>query len=313
MEVTTFSHGILPTQSVTVTLVAQWERFIDAAPRTIETYTKNTRQFMLYLHQEGIDRPTRQTVLDFKRKLEADGKSAATRKAYITALRLFFSWTEQAGIYPNIAEHVKGAKVSAQHQDGYLSAQQAAHLLSTIDRETLAGRRDYALIALLLTTGLRTIEVSRANVGDLQALGNFTALYFQGKGRQDKGEYKKIEAPVEAAIRAYIAARGKIDKTSPLFASDAHRNAGGRLTTRSISRIIKGRLRAAGYDNDRLTAHSTRHTAAMILLNNGGDVLAVKQLLGHSSISTTMIYLEEKKQSESRSEKAITSAIFGAA
>lgn len=102
--------------------------------------------------------------------------------------------------------------------------------------------RDYAILSLMVTTGLRNVEVQRANIEDLRTLADFTVLYIQGEGLEQKTDYVKVEMPIEEAIRVYLKARGTIKETDPLFTSVAHRNSGKRMTTRSISRIVKNNM-----------------------------------------------------------------------
>lgn len=160
------------------------------------------------------------------------------------------------------------------------------------------------------TDGLRTISISRANVGDISTYGNTAALFYQGKGHEDKADAVMIVDPVEIALRDYLKTRGRTNSKEPLFTSIAHRNKGGRMTTRSISRIIKNALISAGYNSDRLTAHSLRHTAATLNLLNGATIEETQQLLGHSNINTTMIYSHALERINNHSEERIAKAIF---
>ena len=95
-----------------------------------------------------------------------------------------------------------------------------------------------------------------------------------------------------------------------LFVSTSNNNKGQRLTTRSISGIVKKRLKAAGYTSNRLTAHSLRHTAGTLNLMNGGTLEETQQLLRHSNINTTMIYLHHLERENNQSEKRIADALF---
>lgn len=106
----------------------------------------------------------------------------------------------------------------------------------------------------MVTGGLRTIEVIRANIGDLRTLGENIVLYVQGKGREEKTEYIKIPEPVEKAIRVYLKTREKLDEKEPLFVSMSNNSKGQRLSTRSISGIVKKYLKQSGYNPQ---AHST--------------------------------------------------------
>ena len=95
------------------------------------------------------------------------------------------------------------------------------------------------MLSLMITGGLRTIEVSRADIQDIRTVGDDAALFVQGKGREEKEDYVKIQPPVEDAIRDYLRARGVADMKDPLFASTSNDSQGGRLSTRSVSGIVK--------------------------------------------------------------------------
>ena len=296
---------------VTRAMLERFIAFMDASPRTIETYAKALRQFFNFLSSRQVNHPAREDVLAFKEHLK-EGRKAGTTQLYITAVRRFFSWTEQEGLFPNIAEHIKGAKVDRRHKKCGLTSAQAKNVLGSIDLTDTRGIRDHAILALMLTTGLRTIEVARADIEDMSVIADSAVLFVQGKGRDDKAEYVKLAAPVEWAIRAYIRAVGPVDRGKPLFGSLAAKNRLGRLSTRSISRIVKTRLQAAGYDDDRLTAHSLRHTAGTLNLLNGGTLEETQQLLRHSNINTTMIYSHHLQREKNNSEERIAATIFNA-
>lgn len=289
-------------------LLERWENFADISPKSRETYRRAVKQFFIFLQENEIESPRREDIIAWRDSLKADHK-AATIQTYLIAVKMFFRWTEQDGIYPNIADHVKGVKVSAGHKKDYLTSTQAHTVLTAIDTNTEKGARDYALIALMLTTGIRTIEAARADISDLRAAGDNTVLYIQGKGRDEKAEYVKVAPEVEQAIRRYLAIRGAA-QTEPLFTSTSRNNAGERMTTRSISAIAKEALKEAGYNSDRLTAHSLRHTAGTLALLNGGTVREVQQMLRHSNINTTMIYLHDLDRAANNCELKVAAAIL---
>lgn len=291
-----------------------YERFIaflDTSPKTIETYTRNLRQFFKYLSENLINEPKREDIIAYREYLKHDLKlKPTTVQSYIVVVRSFFQWTLQEGIYPNVADKVKGAKIGTQHKKDPLTTNQAKDILSSFNKSTEAGARDYAIFSLMITGGLRDIEVQRANLEDMRILGDDTVLYIQGKGRDEKTEYVKIPHPVEKAIREYLKTRSGLKSTDPLFSSTSNNNKGGRLTTRSISGIIKKSFSKAGYDSDRLTAHSLRHTAGTLNLLNGGSLEDTQQLLRHSNINTTMIYLHHIDRAKNQSEERIAGALF---
>ena len=303
-------------QELAVTTVITYdtfERFIsylDASPKTIETYTKALRQFFNYIGLHGIRKPQREDVLAFRDDLKASGLKPTTVQNYITATRIFFKWTAQEGLYPNIAEHVKGAKLDKNHKKDYLTSRQAKEVLAGVQTDSEEGLRNYAILSLMVTGGLRTIEVSRADVEDLRIVGESTVLYIQGKGREEKTEYIKISAPVEKAIRSYLKARENVEEGQPLFTSTSNNSKGKRITTRTVSGVVKTALRNAGYDSARLTAHSLRHTAITLALLAGREITEVQQFARHANLNTTMIYNHALDQAKNGCSDAISSAIF---
>lgn len=304
------NRALAEQQTLSVELFSRWTSYIDASPKTIDTYSKAIKQFFLYLSDNGINRPKREDIVAYRDYLKQNHKPT-TVQSYLAAVKLFFQWAEREGLYPNVADRVKGAKLDTEHKKDYLTSKQTAKLLGAIDRSSLKGLRDYAMLSLMVTTGLRTISIVRADIGDIRTAGDDTALYYQGKGHEEKADYVKLAEPVEEAIRAYLTARGESDIKAPLFCSISNKNSGGRMTTRSISRVAKEHLIEIGLDSDRLTAHSLRHTAATLNLLNGATVEETKQLLGHQNINTTLIYSHALDRAKNNSEKRIAKAIFG--
>lgn len=283
--------------------------FIDVKAKSADTYKKATKQFMRYLAENGINEPTRETVISWREYLRAEHKPT-TIQLYLTAVKLFFTWLEQEGLYKNIANKVKGVKIQKGHKKDSLTSNQSKEVLSDIDTTTAKGKRDFAIVALLLTTGLRTIEIVRADVADLRTVGDSTVLFIQGKGRDEKSEYVKVAPQVEKALREYLKTRDSLNDNEPLFTSTSNENKGGRLTTRTISKIAKTSLVNAGLNSDRLTAHSFRHTAGTLALMNGAELTQVQQLLRHTNINTTMIYLHTIDRAKNNSEAIVADAIF---
>lgn len=310
-ELATINNGVAFTVDNQRDYFAQFIAFIDATPNTLRTYHASLKQWFEWTQEQGITNPTPEDVKAYRRSLQAAGKKATTVQNYIIAVKQFFKWTEEAHIYPDIAKHVKGVKISTEHKKDYLTSNQARQVLQAINRSTLKGKRDYAMLALMLTMGLRTIEVSRANVEDIRTSGDTTVLYVQGKGHDEKDAPVRMPEHVERAIRTYLQARGKTDPTAPLFASTSHQNKGGRITTRTVSGTVKTCFKNAGFDSDRLTAHSTRHTSATLNLLNGGTLEETQQLLRHVNLQTTEIYAHHLNAVSNKSSSRVDNAIFG--
>jgi len=164
----------------------------------------------------------------------------------------------------------------------------------------------------MVTCGLRRIEVCRADTGDLRTAGNATRLYIQGKGKTDKTDFVTVPPPVEAAIREYLTERSKRLRYSPapLFTSFSHNSDGQRLSPRYVTETVKLWLIRAGYDSDRLCAHSLRHTAVTLALFGGQPLQEVQQFARYSSIVTTMIYAHNIDKERNTCSQTVAGAIF---
>lgn len=267
------------------------ERYIaslDVKPKSKETYRKALKQFIEFIETRGTAQPTRADILAYKSYL-IEKYTACTVSSYLTAVKGLYTYLEAEKISPNIANGIKGAK----HQQGFrkdaLTIEQAKNLLDA-DTRTIEGKRNYALVNLLVRTGLRTIEAERANIEDIRQEGGEALLYIQGKGRDSKDAFVLLTEATLRPIREYLKARGKTEPAAPLFISHSDRNNGGRLTTRSISRIAKEALRGAGIDSDRITAHSLRHTAVTLSLLGGASIQEAQSMARHRNVNTTLIY-----------------------
>lgn len=308
-EITVTRADITALNGINAELAQKWLTFLDASPKTVQTYTRSIAQFIRWCDANGISRPTADDIRRYRDELSETHKPA-TVNGYLMSVKQFFKFLEEQGIAPNIAKNVKAVKMDEGFKKDYLTSSQAKALIGSIDRSDLVGKRDFALISLMITTGMRDVEIQRANIEDIRTAGDASVIYYQGKGRSEKSKFKKLAPAVEEAIRDYLHARGKADPKEALFISTANRNAGSRLTTRSISRIVKNRLVAVGLDSDTLTAHSLRHTCATLSLLNGSSLEEVQAMLDHRSISTTQIYSHHLSRANSLAEQRVADAIF---
>ena len=285
--------------------------FLDVKEKTADTYRKALKRLFQYFAENSISQPTRSDLIAFRDELKAVNK-ASTVKTYLTATRLFFRWLEQEGLYKNIADKIKGAKVEHGHKKDALTVDQVKDVIDTFtaDTEASTAKRDYAIFCLMVTCGLRTIEVVRADLEDLRTLGSKTVLYVQGKGKDEKSEYVIITREVEKAIRCYLATRTDATDKAPLFSSTSNNSKGKRLTTRTISGIVKERLKLAGLNSNRLTAHSLRHTAVTLSLLGGSTLQEARQFARHSNIATTEIYAHNLERIANPCEGIVSSSIF---
>lgn len=277
---------------------------------TLATYKNSLKQFFIFLDRENITRPNRDDIMTYRDQLMAAHKSGSTVHLYLTVVKMFFRFTANAGLYPNVADHIKSGKISKRHKRDFLTADQAKKLLETMPKNGVLAKRNYAMVILMVITGLRTVELHRALYGDISMVAGNYVLWVLGKGRDEKNEYVKLPGHVYQAIMDYTMLRGKMTPNTPLFASISHNSYDQALTTRSIRSISKQALKNAGFDSPRLTAHSFRHTAATLNMLNHGSIEETQQLLRHSNINTTMIYNHELDRVRNASENRIEDAIF---
>jgi len=277
---------------------------LDVKPRTKETYRKALNRFMVWIKDNNIGQPTRTDILQYKTYL-LENYTACTVSSYLTAVKSLYTYLEAEKISPNIANGIKGAK----HQQGFrkdpLTVEQVKNVLAEIDTSSITGKRDYAVINLFVRTGLRTVEVARANIEDIRQESGEALLYIQGKGRDSKDDFVLLTEATLRPIREYLKLRGETSSTEPLFISHSNKNYGGRLTTRSISRIVKDNLREANIDSERITAHSLRHTAVTLSLLAGATIQEAQSMARHKSINTTLIYAHNINRIKQAPERKI--------
>ena len=282
-------------------IVIQQDRlhsFIESFITTLDTkditkiqYRKGLMYFEKWIAENNIASPNRETILQYKTLLIEQQLKPLTISAYLVAIRRFFTYLESIKAYPNIARDIKGMKRPRGFFKDTLTKDQIALLLPINKRKkSVTDLRDFAVMNLILRTGLRTIEVQRADIGDIGSDSGKTILRIWRKNRDEKDDFVILTPEAYKPILDYLKARKNPDTTLPLFVSHSNNSIDSRLTTRSIRRIVDERLQALGMKTERLSAHALRHTAATLALQNGADIMQVKDLLGHASVSTTMIY-----------------------
>lgn len=311
-------EALVPVQAQPLTtseasLEALLQRFLEAqdvALSSKSTYRRQLKQFVAWLEQSGragrLSTLLRDDILSYKAYLLQLGLSSYTVSSYLTSVRKLYEWLEAEKVYPNITKGVKGTKKAKGFRKDCLTPGQIREALEAIDQSRLEGLRDYALLNLLLRTGLRTVEISTATLEDLRQESGSAVLWIRGKGRASKDDFVLLVEEALRPLRSYLSARGRLRETEPLFASSSDRNAGKPLTTRSISRIVKERLRAVGIDDSRLTAHSLRHTAITLSIKGGASLQQAQAMARHTDPKTTLIYFHNLSRIEAGAERFIS-------
>lgn len=245
-----------------------------------------------------------------------------TIKQYLQSVKQFFSWAASEGYCQNVAANVHGPKVRDMHRKDSLAAsdvvaiensiraqaeareQAAFAAIKDIDgrvqRSTEQGKRLYAMYSLAVNAGLRTVELSRANIHDLDIRSGQAYLLIWGKGHTEPDQRKALAPEVYAAIKDYLAARSdRPTGKSPLFVSTGNRSGGKRIAPTTISTMLKQAMKTAGYNSERITAHSLRHTAGQsIMAITGNNIYEAQLYMRHSSPKTTEVYLDNDKAAQ---------------
>jgi integrase/recombinase XerD len=252
-------------------------------------YKRTLKQYLSWVNKKGylLSEITRVQILEYKEELLRSGMSSLTVGSYITSVRRFYEFTEANKYYPNVAKGIKTPKRKQQFKKQPLLPAQATALLNYYQDRAL---RDYAIVNLLLRTGLRTIELIRANIEDITYKGSQRVLLVQGKGRDERDNFVVLTEKAYQPIAEYLSLRGNYKSSEPLFISLSNNSKGDRLTTRSISYIAKEGLKAIGLDERSFTAHSLRHTTAVNILRAGGSLETAQFTLRHTNPATTQIY-----------------------
>jgi integrase len=170
---------------------------------------------------------------------------------------------------------------------------------------------------LMLKTGLRTIEVSRARIEHVQELvpGEKWRLWVHGKGRGSADESVQVLKEVYARMQAYLVLRPRpLQGSDPLFATTACVDRGGNvvteagkpLSTRAINRIITEGLLLAGVKKPGIVVHSLRHSTPTFALLNDANPTRVQKMMRHQHYATTEIYVEEVQRLLEGAEDAVT-------
>jgi integrase/recombinase XerC/integrase/recombinase XerD len=270
-------------------------------------YRRTLKQYFNWVTKRGylLSEITRVQILEYKEELLSSGMSSLTVGSYITSVRRFYEFTEANKYYPNVAKGIKTPKRKQQFKKQPLLPAQATALLNYYQDRAL---RDYAIVNLLLRTGLRTIELIRANIEDITYKGSQRVLLVQGKGRDERDNFVILTEKAYQPIAEYLALRGNYKSSEPLFTSLSNNSSGERLTTRSISYIAKEGLKAIGLDERSFTAHSLRHTTAVNILRAGGSLETAQFTLRHTNPATTQIYtatLNEERRLQNSGEALI--------
>jgi site-specific recombinase XerD len=212
------------------------------------------------------------------------GLSASSRARKISVIRSYYKYlTQKSKFKEEITENpvvdLDSPKIR-KSVPRYLSLDESVKLLDSVDGPHK--ERDFCILTIFLTCGLRISELADLNLSDLRV----DSIRVLGKGNKERVVY--INDACASAINDYLAIRKNIrdDKNKALFLS----NRRIRISTSTIHNLVKKHLSAAGLDSTKYSSHKLRHTAATLMLQHGVDVRTLQELLGHEHLNTTQIY-----------------------
>jgi len=274
----------------------QYER--NASPHTIRNYQSDLVQFRLFLSGGNADAPVDPTSIDalrirgFLAHLFSSEKKKTSIARKLAAVRAFFKFVSREGLISTDP----ASTVSTPKLDKTLPRIMTEEEMNTfLDQVSKAAEsqepailRDRAILELLYASGLRVSEL----VGlDLRGV-NFGEGMVLVRGKGNRERIVPFGSKAKQALSDYLPAREKILKESKKSNNALFLNLnGGRLTTRSVDRLVKSYVRAMG-PNVKVSPHSLRHAFASHLLTEGADLRAIQEMLGHKSLGTTQKYTQ---------------------
>ncbi|MFW6319917.1 MAG: tyrosine-type recombinase/integrase [Bacillota bacterium] len=290
----------------------------DIAKESKRLYTIVLRQYVTYLKERGIEHAQTYDILQYREQLKDKALSINWIYTNINVIQGFYRYLRAnqrrlslPDIYLyDVAEPIKNLKGKTRVAKNVISLEQAKHLIlwTKENRKYIWQYRDHAILYLMITTGLRSIEIRRAKKQDLVNRDGQWILYIQGKGRRDADEYVKVTDSVNDAIHAYLAKRK--DNNPYLFINHSKASKELYLSRWFFPNMFKRLLKACGLEHTGLTPHALRHAAATFNLLRGGSLESTKQLLRHANINTTLIYAHHIERMNDDSEQQIEDFIL---
>jgi len=275
----------------------------NASRYTVRNYTHDLLDFFGYLKSQKIsslNEVDRQVLRGYLSHLVKKGLAKVSLSRKLSAIRSFYRYLLREELVASSPAADTSSPKLDKRLPNFLTTEEAVRLLEAPDSSTALGQRDRALMELLYASGLRVSELASLDLGQI----NLDTNEIRAWGKGSKERMVLMGKPAAAALASYLTqGRPRLlgKKTGPaLFLN----RSGGRLTERSIQRVLRKYTRLAGLKK-RVHPHLLRHTFATHLLDGGADLRVVQELLGHASLVSTQIYTHV---SQSRARKVYLSA-----
>lgn len=251
-----------------------------------------------------LDRPTAlRLVLHYKAELYKQGKKTSTVNLRISAIKALVAYAQKVDRCVWSLEEIKLDKVKSYRDTAGVSKDEFKKLFKIPDRNTLKGKRDYAILRLLWDNVLRRSEICSTNVEDFDPTTG--TLYILGKGKNEKEPIKLSKQGVDA-ISTWLEARGKVKPKDPLFIAVDRAHKGHRLTGDGLYHLVRHQLAEKAEFKKIFSPHRCRHSGTTASLEeNNGNVLATKQLTRHAKTDTVLMYFDNLKAAQSQATTAL--------
>ncbi|OBZ08079.1 site-specific tyrosine recombinase XerD [Bacillus sp. FJAT-26390] len=261
---------------------------------TLSSYERDLNQFISYVQELGlieIADVQRHHISRYMLHLKEQGRKAATLSRHIVSVRAFFHYLITEGIIVNNPSIYMEAPKQEKKPPSILSVDDTSALLETPNSASAAGKRDRAMLELIYATGIRVTELVSLNLEHI----NMQLGFVQCIGTNQKERLVPFGRLAAEALTDYLQS-GRDELTSLRESQSALflNHLGTRLTRQGFWKTIKKHAKEAGIAEE-ITPHTLRHSVAAHLLDNGADIRAVQELLGHADISTTLKYTQIPK------------------
>lgn len=270
-----------------------------ASPHTLRAYERELHNFIGFM-AERYGKSTRVRAIEhtqiraYLAELYARGLSKASVARALAAIRSWFKWLARQGLVEQNAAALVATPKLPKHLPRVPSIEQMNRVVDGLsaDSETPSWpERDRMIFELLYGCGIRNAELAGLNIEDIHWANE--AILVRGKGRKER--YVPLGDAAAAAIRNYLPAReaklAAAQKTTPALLLNLHMRGDCRLTTRSIGRIVKRIAMASGLPAE-VHPHTLRHAFGTHMLEEGADLRAIQELLGHERLATTQRYTQ---------------------
>jgi integrase/recombinase XerC len=283
---------MLTNRTIVAKAVADFLRHMrerNSSPHTIKAYTGDLANFSAYVGSRGWKQIDHITVRGFLSQLYEKGLGKTSVARSLAAVRSLYRWLASEGmVEQNPAKLVATPKLGKKLPRVPTIEEMNFVLDGKMPEIAAFPERDRLMLELLYGCGIRNSELTGINLDDIRLSAE--AILIRGKGKKER--YVPFGDSVKSALAAYLPARqstlADARKTIPALLINQR---GGRLTTRSVGRIIKKIAMAKGLSSD-VHPHTLRHAFGTHMLEEGADLRAIQELLGHERLATTQRYTQ---------------------